>query len=191
MNKYKAQYTWRRLNSVEKSRIDFWLTDPNIRPAILKTDIRPAQIKYTDHLAVSLKVINLSKRGPNFWKMNNIYLKDITYVTLINNTIDQCITNFTQNENNQTLWDYCKALIKEKSIQYAKTKANERKNNLINLEKQLKLLIERNDKNENNERLKLEKEIENIYDFKATGAQIRSRIEILKITKRAQNYSLV
>ena len=91
MNKNKSQYTWLRLNSIEKSRIDFWLTDANIRPAIFKTDIRPAQIKYTDHLAVSLKIINLSKRGPNFWKMNNSYLKDKTYMTLINKTIDQCV----------------------------------------------------------------------------------------------------
>ena len=56
MNKNKSQFTWRRVNSNEKSRIDFWLTDCNIRPAIFKTDIRPAQIKYTDHLAVSLKI---------------------------------------------------------------------------------------------------------------------------------------
>ena len=76
-NKMKTQYTWRRINGIEKSRIYFWLIDSNIRPSIKKNDIRPAQIKHTDHLAVSLKIINKSIRGPNYWKMNNAYLKDI------------------------------------------------------------------------------------------------------------------
>ena len=57
-NSQKTQYTWKRKNNIEKSRIDYWLIEDTIRPAILSTDIRPAQIKYTDHLAISLKIIN-------------------------------------------------------------------------------------------------------------------------------------
>ena len=119
----------------KKTRIDFWLIDSNIRPSIYKTDIRPAQIKHTDHLAVSLKIINTSIRGPNFWKMNNAYLKDKNYINLINETIDNCLSELSNNAtSHQTLWHYCKVLIKEKSINYAKIKSKERKNLLFSLE---------------------------------------------------------
>ena len=89
-------------------------------------------------------------------------------------------TNFSCTENHQTLWDYCKVLIKEKSIQYAKTKAKERKNNLTNLENRLKILIDKDNESDNYEKSEIEKQIQNIYDFKAIGAQIRSRIEIME-----------
>ena len=56
MYKSKTQFTWRRRNNTEKSRIDYFLIDFNLRPSIFKTDIRPAQISCTDHQAVSLKI---------------------------------------------------------------------------------------------------------------------------------------
>jgi hypothetical protein len=53
-NKNKTQLTWRRKNSTEKSRMDFWLVEDNAVPLVVKSDIRPACI-YTDHQAIFLK----------------------------------------------------------------------------------------------------------------------------------------
>ena len=78
--------------------------------------------------------------------------------------------------------DY-KVLIKEKSIHNAKIKSKERKNLLFSLETELKNIINSNtETNEQTEIRKklIENKIENIYSFKATGAQVRSRIEILE-----------
>ena len=85
-------------------------------------------------MAVSLKITCLTKRGPNFWKMNNSYLNNINNINLINETIDKCSSEYSSNTSNQTLWDYCKVLIKEKSILYAPIKLKERKNTLFKLE---------------------------------------------------------
>lgn len=71
----KKQYTWRRQNHNEKSRIDFWLIDENIIPLVYSTDIRPACIKYTDHQDISLKLRKTNKRGPGFWKSNSMFFK--------------------------------------------------------------------------------------------------------------------
>ena len=174
-NKNKAQFTWKRRNGSEKSRIDYFLTDLSLRPSISKTDIRPALIQYTDHQAISLKIFNTSQIGPNFWKINNMYLNDEDYRKIINQTIYKCIAEYIQ-YSNQLIWDYClKLMIKKSSILYAKNKARERKNKLLDLETRLKILINLTDNNPNElliyEKVFIEKEINNIYQLKANGAQ--------------------
>ena len=92
--------------------------------------------------------------------MNNAYLKDIDYINLINETIDKCLSDLSYNTtSHQTLWDYCKVLIKEKSIYYAKMKSKERKNLLFSLETELSNIINSNETNEQTEIRK--QEIEN------------------------------
>ena len=73
------------------------------------------------------------------------------------------------------------------TIQYCKSKAKERKNYILVMEKKLNLLNERSDKlpdMKNNELFnqikKLEKDLEETYSFKAKGAQVRSRIKWLE-----------
>jgi len=55
-NANKTQLTWRRSNAIEKSRIDLWLFDSNYLNVIYSSDITPAQISSTDHLAISLQI---------------------------------------------------------------------------------------------------------------------------------------
>ena len=113
-NPEKCQFTWRRKNSIEKSRIDFWLIDENITAQVVSADIRPAIIKSTDHLAVSLKIKSCRKRGPGYWKLNNTYLNDNEYFYLISNVID----SFSQLniQSAQIKWEICKFEIKSKPI---------------------------------------------------------------------------
>lgn len=43
-NEHVKQFTWRRKNGKEKSRIDYWLVEENLIPLLQNTDIRPALI---------------------------------------------------------------------------------------------------------------------------------------------------
>ena len=43
-NEQKTQFTWRRKNNSDKSRIDFWLIEKNLVPQVYSTDIRPVII---------------------------------------------------------------------------------------------------------------------------------------------------
>ena len=83
------QYTWRRTHGIEKSRIGLFVVHDTIVTLIHSCDIRPAQIKHTDHLAVSIKNKLVNERGPGYWKFNQSLLHDIDYVNMKNLIIDE------------------------------------------------------------------------------------------------------
>ena len=74
------QFTWRRLNPLSQSRIDYYLISDNLIDKINTCDI---QYGYkSDHSAVVLE-LNLvhTPRGPGFWTFNALLLKDNEYIT--------------------------------------------------------------------------------------------------------------
>ena len=182
-NPNKSQFTWRRKNGIERSRIDFWLLEENASPLIYSSDIRPVQIKYTDHLGISLKIKLASKRGPNYWKFNNSLLQDQNYLTCITNLINNLNKNKNNDYSHQTLWELYKYEIKERTILFSKDLARQRKNKLNQLEIRLSRLYELNDKTPTdslkNEIKSVEQEIQLEYTRTAVGAQIRARVQVL------------
>lgn len=189
-NSNKTQYTWRRKNGIEKSRLDFWLIEENFIPQVLSTDIRPALIQHTDHMAISLKLKIPNTRGKGFWKFNNTLLDDPTYIEKINSLITT-IKSLNINSH-QTKWEICKLEIKDETINFSKLKAKQRNIKLQNLEKELKSLLDLKDEfHDEHTKAKireLQSEIEFIYNFKATGAQIRARVQFLEEGERNTKY---
>ena len=83
---------------------------------IYSSDIRPAQISSTDHLAISLKIKITTDRGPGIWKFNNSLLQDKNYTNLIKDLIK---TQPLQNlPNAQTKQELLKQEIKDITIGY-------------------------------------------------------------------------
>ena len=181
---HEKQFTWRRKNGIERSRIDFWLLEENALPLVYTSDIRPVQIKATDHLAISLKLQFADKRGPGFWKFNNSLLKGETYTNIINNLIDTIIDKY-KNETitNQSLWELCKYEIRDRSIKFSKSLARQRRNKVKELELKLNELYKQNDENQTetlSAHIKsIEAELNTEYARTAAGAQIRSRVQLL------------
>jgi len=70
--------------------------------------------------------------------------------------------------------------IKLMSINFSKRKSRERNNRLQSLEKRLKQLYEQNADSNSQKINEIENEIQNMYDVKAHGAQVRSRVQILE-----------
>ena len=105
------------------------MIEKDINYITINKDIRPAQIKSTDHMAISLKINKYkNKRGTGTWKMNNNLLNKIEYIKLINDIIDETLITCSNTDLDcRITWDYCKSVIKYKIIQYAK---NSTKNNL-------------------------------------------------------------
>lgn len=190
-----TQFTWRRKNGVDKSRIDYWLIDENIVPIVSACDIRPALIQHTDHMAITLKLVFNNARGPGFWKFNNSLLEDQEYVKQINNLVGNFAADLqSDNSEPQLTWELCKIEIKGYTINYSKLKCKERKDNLQSFENELRYLNQYNDCNTNiqkniSDRITfLEKEIENIYSYKTKGAMIRSRIQLLEEGEKCTKY---
>ena len=87
MNTNLRQYTRRRENNISTaSRIDYFLISADIRSRIVKADIRPATISYTDHQAMSLKIkINhkAESRGRGYFKLASKILENKEYKEII------------------------------------------------------------------------------------------------------------
>ena len=192
-----SQFTWRRKNSFERSRIDYWLLNEDIIPSISSCDIRPALIQYTDHLAISLKLCLKNNRGTGTWKFNNSLLDDETFTKNLNLFIDTFNNNLQyMDADPQIVWEILKIEIKEFTLKHSKQKAKARNSYLSSLEKEISILqtetnVDKNMTQYTQERLIfLEKEIENIYSYKAKGAMIRSRIQIIEEGEKCTNFFL-
>ena len=165
-------------------------------PLINKVDIRPACIQYTDHQAIYIKISKPSKRGPGYWKLNNMFLKDDDFIKTITTLIESNKQKYAT-ESAKTLWELTKVDIKERSIAYGKEKSKQRRDTITAMEHQLTDLLNtdnelngRSDDSTKQEIIRLENEIESLYNIKAKGAQIRARVEFIEEGEKSTKYFL-
>ena len=195
------QFTWKRKhNNREASRIDLFLIQPEINPLISSCDIRPAFIRYTDHLAISIKLSsNSNDRGPGTFKLNNgIFLENTDYQNLIENLITRFKNNINQYKDIGCAWDVFKNTVREKTINVCKSESQKRKSEIKVLEQKLKSLNVRKDNLcgdlENNvvkqKNYEIEENLENLFFVKARGAEIRSRVQWIEQGEKNTKYFL-
>ena len=197
-NKTDIQFTWRRKNPDQASRIDMFLINKDFLMNIKSCDIRPILIKFTDHQAVSLKIetVTMKSKGPGYWKINNSILQEEKYVKNINRIIQKYSFKINEDKNRMDLWwDYMKIEIKHYSIKYCKAKAIDRKNELNKLEKELRALSSLQDTVKDNKEIiekinVIENKIEKIYEYKAKGTQIRARQDWIEKGEKNNAYFL-
>lgn len=71
-----TEFTWRRKDKSQASRLDMIFIGSEFLPLIEWCKIKPAVIQSTDHQNVFLKFKpGLSERGNGYWKINNSVLK--------------------------------------------------------------------------------------------------------------------
>jgi hypothetical protein len=88
LNSNKRQFTWRRKDKSQASRIDYILANTNFKSRINWCKIKPVCIKYTDHQSVFLNFLSsVEEKGKDFWKINNSILNDKDYQDKINDII--------------------------------------------------------------------------------------------------------
>ena len=88
LNSNKRQFTWRRKDKSQASRIDYILVNKNFKSRINWCKIKPVCIKYTDHQSVFLNFLSsVEEKGKGFWKINNSILNDKDYQDKINDII--------------------------------------------------------------------------------------------------------
>lgn len=136
----KQQFTWRQIlrdNRMTSSRLDYWFVDNYIHSRVETCDIRPRF--RSDHMSVVLKVkLNRSKRGPGYWKMNTMLLKDDYYNTRITQEMAMWLQYTKENKLSARLtWEYCKIKITECSINYSTQKAKEKRHIIQEMELEL------------------------------------------------------
>ena len=192
------KYTWCNADKSIKSRLDYiFLGRESVyhHSSIELKTVISSQVgqRPTDHKAVVVKLVKEGEgRGTGYWKLNVAYLKERDYATGVNNTIDQVLEEFENNRNicRRVVWEIVKLKIKEFSIGYCIRKKAEKKDRIKEIEGKLKRLSEKGNANVEQERGKLESELDRHYTFKAQGAQIRSRAEWIEEGEKNNKYFL-
>jgi hypothetical protein len=142
----------------------------------------------SDHKAVIVKYkTNHNKRGPNFWKLNTSYLEDNEYITIIKNLLVRERHRLNEFGNSKILlWENIKLQIKHISIQHGKDKSKQFKSKLFRLHSERDNI----DENQTQKIDQLDQEIDHLYEEKAVGARIRSRVKWYEDGEKSTKYFL-
>ena len=176
----KKRFTWRKPNSPIQRRLGFWLISNSTQEDIFSTDIIPA-IK-TDHSDITLnfKKIVEHKPGPSYWKFNSSLVDDREYTDFTKNSYPNWLEECKDITSKRLLWDIIKHRIRKETISFSKQKAKERRDKLLELEKEVKRWQEISDETPTSENLTGLEETriryESVYDYVTQGAITRSRV---------------
>ena len=165
--------------------IRFFLISSGLSTICIQADVLPGY--RTDHSLITIDLDNKTNpRGPGFWKLNNSFLLESEYVSLIRETISEVVNEYANNDDVDAvlLWDTMKMKIRAKSLEYAKSK--KRKDNFEEqlLESDIRSLSERLEQKDlsDGERMIILNQIEvktvrrdKICQHKTRGSIIRSK----------------
>ena len=124
-NENRQQFTWRRKDKRQASRIDMILLGKDVLSLVQSCKIKPAVIQYTDHQSVVLTFRSgVSEKGRGYWKINNSVIQEYDYKQLINKVIDKYLIQYHNNKIDiRLLWDAMKVEIREVTTMYCKNKS--------------------------------------------------------------------
>ena len=193
-NPSKRCFTYESSALKMKSRIDFFLIPKSLIASTKTADIKTAIAP--DHKAIRLFLqLESKKKGPGLWKFNNSLLNEDTFVNLITTNYPIICRKYAYLNNLKLKWEMIKMEIRTLTIPYAKNKAK----NVRTLEKQLESRIEslENKINANPddgtdaeqqqcERLKTE--LRRIYEERADGPFLRSKMRWLEHGEKPTKY---
>ena len=109
-------------------RLDFFLISSSSSTKALDADILTGF--KTDHSLITLSLATKTNpRGPGVWKLNSHFLKDLEYINLIKETINEVSNDYEEDETVDAvlLWDVMKMQIRANSIKYAKEQKAKKK----------------------------------------------------------------
>ena len=194
MNPDLNGYTWRKLNPVAFSRLDYWLISETFLQYVVKNYILPGF--RTDHSIVVVEIdYHVKKKGPGYWKFNTSLLKDSDYVSKIN----QLIEIHTEEElaaSKKDRWELLKLSIRGTTLQFAARKQKAKRNLIGVLEAKLKKLeLELINKTclfqDTTDQINMVKhELKELLQERTKGAQIRAKINYQMHGEKPSKYYL-
>ena len=189
------RYTWRRKNPLQQSRLDYWMISAHMLYNISSIDIH-ASFK-SDHSPIKITFESQSKesiRGPGFWKFNSSLLDDGDYCEYIKGIIEK-----SKNEYNDVLdlalkWDLIKMEIRTATIAYSKTQARLKRQFEKDLINDINIIEQELSLAPTNELLLkhslLQSQLETLYDHRAKGIILRSKINKVEFGEKNSKYFL-
>ena len=177
-----------------KSRLDYiFVSDKCI---LQKGNSKTMHAICCDHKAV-VSNLNYSenKKGKGYWKLNNSILKDDIYKNSIQNIFNETITEYKNIKYKRLQWEVFEMNVKEFSIKYSIALSKQTKADIVQSQKRLddiNSLINNDEYNDDIilEKSQLEKYLNDYYEKKAKGYQIRSRAKWIQEGEKSTKYFL-
>ena len=136
---------------------------------------------------------NYEKPGRGFWKLNVSLLNDIDYVNMVKKCIDYVVTENSEADPN-ILWETIKCVVRGDNIIYSVKKSKERMKLQSNLEKDIADLELQYSQSLDHTVLNVidvkKRDLENIYDYRAKGAILRSKARYVEDGEKNSSYFL-
>ncbi len=177
--KPERMYTHFNKQHKTRSRLDFFIVDDNL----VNFPICGASISHgfkSDHSYITLNIQGSTiSHGRGYWKLNNSHLLNETFVSNVRNIIQETVTN--SYDSYSGLWDVTKMKIKDYAIRYGKNvkkERNEEKKKLQNEIENIKKLPDFMDKDIMRKKyFDSEAKLNSIIQQEVKGTIIRSRIQ--------------
>ena len=205
-NPNKKQFTWRKFNSAQQGRLDYFLMSENLMLNTVDVAIKPGYRSDHSIITIDLKESSEKEKTSTFWKFNNSLLRDMNYVTTVKTCIldikkqysslvysHENLVNIPNEEldlqiSDQLFFEMLLLEIRGKSISYATHKNKERKKEEENLVKEIEDL-ENNLQDDNIQLLERKKEyLQDLRKSRIDGAIIRSRAKWIQEGEKCTKY---
>ena len=189
------RYSWRKKNPIKQARLDYFLISDKMTNIVDNCMIRPSY--RSDHSIVELDIImNNLEIGKGIWKLNVSLLKNIGYINLINNVIDEekhkyvlpvydpdylknTYKNVTFTIDPDLFLEILYLRIRSKTIKFAsllKKNNNRREKEII---KDIEIFELQNDSLYSSNLLDQKQELESLRAVRVQGQIVRSRMQSL------------
>ena len=181
-NSTLRQFTWMQKNPAKLRRLDFFLVSDSLQCDIKACEfLSPLQ---SDHSPILLRITSIQEgqhRGRGYWKFNNSLTNDPVFVNSLKEEINNVASCFDKEQDPRVNWEYLQYKIFRFSTDYANEKAEQRKEKQLYLENKVINLEKKLSKSTNmsetllTEHKRTQAELENLYDYIADGAILRSK----------------
>lgn len=186
------RYSCHKKNSLQFSRIDFFLVSSSLVQSVNSTGIKPSFC--SDHSIISLELKLNSSRGPGFWKFNTSLLEDPEHNNRVQNAIDDAKANY-QHESPALCWEMIKMNMAQASIIYSKEKASKKNKELKELQYEIEWFTFQLEVDPGGQQDQIEQRIESlkskhdeIMSEKFKGAAFRSKCQWYEKGERSSRY---
>jgi len=180
-----------------KSRLDYILIGKYLKSNVQR--IRNREISFIpDHLAVSANIsLNISRRGPGYWKLNAQLLKEDAFkecvrkeILLVENEFSNC------HMSKKVFWEILKIRIRDVCIKYSTNRIHNRKKRKRELQDYIDEINQQlmngvsvdNDLLERKEKYK--ELLDDMYEEECKGSQIRSKVQWIEQGEKCTKFFL-
>ena len=135
------KFTYESKSLKVKSRIDFFLIAKNLFGDVKNSEIYHAIAPDHNAIYISISWPNKPPQGPGLWKFNNTLLKDMQYVSTVQDTYAHVCSYYSNVTDKRLFWELMKMEIRAATIAFSKGKAK----SISNREQELRHRIDQLD----------------------------------------------